>query len=834
MSLPIDALIPALVDALARERRAVLEAPPGAGKTTGVPLALLEAPWLAGQRILLLEPRRLAARAAAARMAHLLGEPIGARVGYRIRGESRVSHATRIEVVTEGILTRMLQDDLALDGVGLVIFDEFHERSLVADTGLALVLGGSRVLREELAVLVMSATLDGTAVSRLLGDAPLLRSEGRSFPVSTSFAPPRHGSRLEAHLPGVIREALASTEGSVLVFLPGAAEIRRVEAALQSGALPVDVDVRPLFGALSPAAQDAAIAPPPPGRRKVVLATNVAETSLTIEGVRVVVDGGLERVPRFSPRTGMTRLETRRITRASADQRRGRAGRTAPGICVRCWSAAEDAGLVPSARPEIVSADLTALALDLAVAGLADPADLPWLDPPPSGAFVEGRKLLVLLGALDVAGAVTAHGRAMAALGAHPRLAHLLVTAAALGPASQARAAVLAALLEERDLVRGDGAPPPSDLRLRLDALERHLDPTMLGSAAVDHGAVVRVREAAERWRRHLGGPRADPPSAEDAGTLLALAYPDRVARRRGESGRYLLRNGRGASLPPGDPLAQHEWLVVVAVDDAGRDGRIQLAAPLPSSAVAHLLTEGATTADETLWDETTRRVVARRVTRLDAILVEERALARPAAEALRAVMLDVIRGEGVTALPWSEGAARLRQRLAFVRAHDASWPDVGDDALAAHVETWLGPFLDGVDRWEALSRVDLAAALLAQLTWEQRTALDLLAPERLEVPTGSRLVVDYSDASAPVLAVRLQEVFGMAATPRVLGGAVPIVLQLLSPGYRPVQVTRDLASFWRTGYFDVRKDLRGRYPKHHWPEDPLTATAVRGAPRRR
>jgi ATP-dependent helicase HrpB len=833
MSLPIDALLPALVDALARERRAVLEAPPGAGKTTGVPLALLEAQWLAGQRILLLEPRRLAARAAAARMAHLLGESIGERVGYRIRGESRVGRATRIEVVTEGILTRMLQDDLALDGVGLVIFDEFHERSLVADTGLALVLGGSRVLREELGVLVMSATLDGAAVSRLLGDAPVLRSEGRSFPVVTSFAPPRSGQRVEAHVPGVIRDVLATAEGSVLVFLPGAAEIRRVEAALQSGTLPGDVDVRPLFGALSPAAQDAAIAAPPPGRRKVVLATNVAETSLTIEGVRVVVDAGLERVPRFSPRTGMTRLETRRITRASADQRRGRAGRTAPGACVRCWSAADDAGLVPSARPEIVSADLAALALDLAVAGFADPADLPWLDPPPNAAVAEGRTLLGLLGALDAAGTVTAHGRAMAALGAHPRLAHLLLVAATLGPASQARAAVLAALLEERDLVRGDGAPPPSDLRLRLDALERHLDPAMLGGGAVDAGAVARVREAAERWRRALGGPRSDPPAAEDAGTLLALAYPDRVARRRGESGRYLLRNGRGASLPGGDALAQEEWLVVVAVDDAGRDARIQLAAPLPASAVAALRAT-ATTDDETGWDETARRVVARRVTRLDAIVMEERTLPRPAPEALRPVMLDVVRRAGIAALPWSDGAARLRQRMAFVHAHDATWPDVGDDALTVHLDAWLGPFLDGVDRWEALSRVDLAAALLTQLAWEQRAALDLLAPDRLEVPTGSRLVVDYSDVTAPVLAVRLQEVFGMAETPRVLGGKVPVVMQLLSPGYRPVQVTRDLASFWRTGYFDVRKDLRGRYPKHHWPDDPHTATAVRGAPRRR
>lgn len=832
--LPITTILPSLLDALATGRRAVLEAPPGAGKTTGVPPALLDAEWLLGQRIVMLEPRRLAARAAAARMASLLGESIGERVGYRIRGEVRVGRRTRIEVVTEGILTRMLHDDLALDGVGIVIFDEFHERTLVADTGLALVLGGSRVLREELAVLVMSATLDGAAVSALLGDAPVIRSEGRVFPVTTRFAPPKAGMAMVPHVATVIRDAMTDAPGSLLAFLPGAAEIRRAEQLLLDRPIAADVDVRPLFGAMAPTAQDAAIAPAPAGRRKVVLATNVAETSLTIDGIRIVVDSGMERVPRFSPRTGMTHLETVRITRASADQRRGRAGRTAPGSCLRCWSAGEDAGLVPAARPEIISADLTPLVLDLAIAGFADPGELPWLDPPPSGAVAEGRKLLSQLGALDANGVVTSHGRAMARLGAHPRLAHMLLIAGTRGPATQARAALLAALTEERDIIRGEAGPPPVDVRLRLEILERRVDASSQHGGVVDRGGVARVREAAERWSQRIGAPRPDPVNAAEAGELLALAWPDRVARRRADGGRYLLRNGRGVSLPSGDPLASAEWLVVLAADDVGRDGRIQLAAPLDAAAVALLLADAAETGDETGWDEVTRRVVARRVTRLGAIVVAERALARPAPALLLAAMLDVIRREGVGALPWSEAAARVRARLHFMHAHDATWPEVSDDALTAELAGWLRPFLDGVDRWEALSRVELGTALLGRLTWEQRTALDTLAPERLEVPSGSRLVVDYTDPMAPVLAVRLQEVFGLTETPRVLGGKVPVVMHLLSPGYRPVQVTRDLASFWRCGYAEVRREMRGRYPRHHWPEDALTATAVRGVPRRR
>jgi ATP-dependent helicase HrpB len=799
MTLPIDAVLPEVVAALATHRRAVLEAPPGAGKTTGVPLALLEAPWLADQQILLLEPRRLAARAAARRMASLRGERVGETIGFAVRGETAIGPRTRVLVVTEGVLTRRLQDDPSLEGVGAVLFDEFHERSLIADTGLALVLGATTVLRDDLAVLVMSATLDGARVAALLGDAPRITSEGRAFPVATRFVPPRPDARLEDHVARTVRDALADESGSMLVFLPGAGEIRRVEERL-AGALPSHVDLYPLHGSLPPAQQDAAIAPSPPGRRKVVLATNVAETSLTIDGVRVVIDGGFARVPRFSPRTGMTRLETVRVTRASADQRRGRAGRTEPGVCLRCWHAAEDAGLIPDARAEMLDADLAPLVLDLAAAGFTDPAELPWLDAPPSAAWRQGRELLQLLGALDAQGRLTAHGTAMSAFGTAPRLAHMLVRAQDHGSPSLARAAALAALLEDRDPMRGAGGPPPSDLRLRLDALERDGDPALLGGATLDRGALARLREQAATWRQRLGNPRPDPRAADEAGMLLADAFPDRVARRRDAAGRFVLRSGRGATLPEHDPLAQAPWLVAVALDDAGRDARITLAAPLDEATVEAMLAGEATTSDEVTWDVAQRAVVARRVTRLGAIEVRAHALASPDPVLVRAALLEAVRAEGLDLLPWSDGARALRARLAFLHHHDPSWPDVGDAALLASLDDWLGPHLEGVRRVSDLARVDLGGALLAMLAWDRRGAVDRLAPDRIQVPSGARIALDYADPEAPVLAVRLQEVFGLAATPRVMDGRVPVVMQLLSPAYRPVQVTRDLASFWQTG----------------------------------
>jgi ATP-dependent helicase HrpB len=829
--LPVDEILPDLTDRLLAGRFAVLVAPPGAGKTTRVPPALLDAPWLGEQRIVMLEPRRIAARAAARRIAAERGEPVGRTVGFRVRGESRVSSATRIEVVTEGVLTRMLQEDPSLPGIGAVLFDEFHERSLIADTGLALVLGATSILRDDLRVVVMSATIDAESVAGLMGGAPVLRSGGRLFEVETRHLPPRAGRRLEDHVASVVRDTLEHEAGSQLVFLPGAGEIRRVEALL-TGSLPADVDLLPLFGALSPGQQDAAIAISPTGRRKVVLATNVAETSLTIDGIRVVIDAGLERVPRYSPRTGMTRLETVRITRASADQRRGRAGRTAPGIAIRCWSKAEDAGLVPHARAEIVDADLTPLALDLAAAGFADPGELPWLDAPPAAAFQAARELLLGLGALDAVGRLTPHGRSMAGYGAQPRLAHLLLMAAAMGEASLARAAVVVTLLDERDLLRGDGGPPPADLSLRVDAVERQLDHALLAGATIDRGALSRARQTASEWRARLGNPLPDPGSAATVGELLALAFPERVARRRDAPGRFLLRGGRGVRLDPRDALAHAEWLAVAAVDDAGREGRVSLAAPLDDAAVTALIAEQATTSDEVGWDADARAVVARRVQRLGEIVLAEHPLRDVDVEQVQAALLAGIRGLGVTALPWSDAATALRRRLAFLHHHDPSWPDVSDAGLLERLGEWLGPFVSGVRRLEQVDGAVLERGLATLVDWSRRGDLDRLAPERIEVPSGSRIAVAYDDPASPTLAVRLQEVFGLAESPRVMAGAVPVLMQLLSPAQRPVQLTRDLASFWREGYFDVRKDLRGRYPKHHWPDDPVDAEPARGVRR--
>ncbi|MES2305133.1 MAG: ATP-dependent helicase HrpB [Gemmatimonadota bacterium] len=834
MSLPINAVLPEILTTLAASTAAVLVAPPGAGKTTGVPLALLDAPWLAGRRILVLEPRRLAARAAAMRMAFLLGERVGETVGYRIRLEHRVGPRTRVEVVTEGILTRRLQDDPGLEGVGAVLFDEFHERSLAADTGLALTLASRALLRDDLRILVMSATLDGDAVATLLDHAPVIRSEGRAYPVQTQHRTPAPHARIEGHVAQVVREALATEAGSVLVFLPGAGEIRRVEGMLADG-LPPDVSLHPLHGSLPPAQQDAAIAPAAAGKRKVVLATSIAETSLTIEGIRVVVDSGLMRIPRFSPRTGMTRLETMRVSRAAADQRRGRAGRLESGSCWRCWSGAEDAGLVPYTRAEILDADLAPLALELAAAGFADPADLQWLDPPPAAAFAQGRELLTLLGALDAEGRLTSHGRAMATLGTHPRLAHLLLRAREHGAASGRRAAQLAALLEERDILRGAGGPPASDVTLRLDLLERQGGAAAVGAATVDRQGLSKVRELAAEWCRRLDlPPHGSGHDADDAGLLLALAYPDRVAQRRETGGRFLLRNGRGATLPAGDPLAQSAWLVAAQVDDAGREGRILLAAALDPGELIASAGEQVTTTDEIRWDDGTQAVQSRRRTTLGALVFADKALASPDPELVRAALLDGIRRSGIDALPWRADATAVRQRLAFAHALDTGWPDVSELVLLGSLDEWLAPHLAGIRKLDDLARVDLGAALLDLLGWEQRRVLDAIAPVRIEVPSGSQIAVDYSDPSAPVLAVRLQEMFGLSTTPTVGNGRVPLMLHLLSPAGRPMQVTRDLASFWASGYFDVRKDLRGRYPKHHWPENPLEAPAVRGIKRRR
>jgi ATP-dependent helicase HrpB len=828
--LPIESALPALREALRAGTSAVLQAPPGAGKTTRVPLALLHEPWLAGQRIVMLEPRRLAARAAANRMAWTLGERVGETVGYRIRMETRVGPATRVEVVTEGVLTRMIQSDPALEGVGLVIFDEFHERSLHADLGLALCLQSRAVLRDDLRIVVMSATMDGAPVAALLGDAPVVTSQGRQYPVETRWLPRPAEGFLDARVARAVVGALEEEEGDVLVFLPGAGEIRRVEERLREADLSSSVRVMPLYGNLPQEAQDAAIRPSPPGLRKVVLATSIAETSLTIEGVRVVVDGGLMRVPRFSARTGMTRLETVRVTRSSADQRRGRAGRLGPGVCLRLWTAAEDASLAPHAKPEILEADLAPLALELAAWGVADPAELHWLDPPPPASFVQARDLLAGLGALDASGAITPHGKRMATLPLHPRLAHMLLVAKEAGRGWTA--CLLAALLAERDLLRGHGGPPEADVRLRLEAL-RGGSGSVRG-AAVDRGAAHRVAEEARELARRLSIPRGEV-EADAAGVLLALAYPDRVAQRRpGAGGRYLLRNGRGAAFAGPDALASESYLVAAELDDAGREGRILLAAPLSLEEIEEAFADQVVDEAAVAWDAAAGAVRARRTERLGALVLREAHLADADPELVTGALVDGLRSEGIDALPWSKIARQLRERIAFLRRHDPSYTDVSDAALTEGMREWLGPHLHGMRRRDEVQRMDLVPVLEGMLGWEQRRRLDEWAPTHVEVPSGSRIPIDYADPEAPVLAVRLQEVFGWTDTPRVAGGRVPLTLHLLSPAHRPVQVTRDLASFWRTTYFDVRKDLKGRYPKHYWPDDPLQAEPTsRAKPRK-
>ena len=808
----------------------VLQAPPGAGKTTRVPLALLDEGWLGGAKIVMLEPRRLAARAAARRLAESLGETVGRTVGYRVRLDTRVGPSTRLEVVTEGVLTRMLQDDPTLDGVGLLIFDEFHERSLHADLGLALALHAQRLVRPDLRLLVMSATLDVAPVARLLGDVPIVASEGRAFPVTTHYERVPHADRrsVEGRVVATIQRALRDDDGGILVFLPGAAEIRRVELQLRELVDANRIIVAPLHGSLAGDAQDQAIEPAPPGKRKVVLATSIAETSLTIQDVGVVVDSGLARVPRFSPRTGMTRLETVRVTRSSAEQRRGRAGRVAAGVCHRLWTEIEQEQLLPRATPEILEADLAPLALELAVAGIENPSELRWLDPPPNAALAQARELLTELEALDDHFQSTPHGRAMAGLAVHPRLAHMLLRARTLNVG--VAASRLAALLGERDPFRGEDTRLDADLRSRLDAVTRAGN-----DQRVDASVVRRVRALADQLARQLGVERDEPGADVSPGLLIALAYPDRIAQHRGHArGRFVMRNGRGATLDPNDPLGNADFLAIAAVDDRQPESRVFLAAPLSREDIAAHFAGQMREQRVIEWDARAERVIARRQTMLGAIVLEDEPLADVDPLEVATALARALATNGVGALPWSEAARRLRQRLAFVHHMDATWPDVSDAALAQSIEAWLAPRIVGMRSRAEVERLDLGAALLEQLSWTQRAALDELAPTHLTVPSGSRVPIDYSDPHAPVLAVRLQEMFGCADTPRIAGGRVPLTLHLLSPAHRPLQVTRDLAGFWRTSYFDVRREMRGRYPKHDWPEDPLHAAPTARAKRRK
>jgi ATP-dependent helicase HrpB len=823
-ALPIDSVLPELKKQLHDHPSAVLIAQPGAGKTTRVPLALLDSPWLAGGRIVMLEPRRLAARSAAAYMAASIGEEVGRTVGYRIRMDTRVGPATRIEVITEGVLTRMMQADPALEGVGLVIFDEFHERNLHADLGLALCLQSRALFRDDLRIVVMSATMEAEPVAEMLGDARVIRSEGRHYPVQTRYLDRRPEGGTEQTAVRAIMRALAEETGDILVFLPGAGEIRRT-ASIVSGQLSDDsVRVLPLHGNMTQDAQDRAIAPAIPGTRKVVLATTIAETSLTIEGTRIVVDSGLMRVPKFSPHTGMSRLETVRVSIASADQRRGRAGRLGPGVCYRLWTQQEESHFEAHGVPELKQTDLAPLALELAVWGTADPNELQWLDAPPAGAYRQARELLESFGALDTNGAITAHGRQMAEIGLHPRLAHMVIRALPLGLGETA--CLLAGLLNERDLFRrGASVPAPvaADLRWRLEAVVQASDSTQMQHGQLEESALKRVLAGAESWKRALRIKSGGKIASEACGQLLAYAYPDRIAQGRGD-GRFLLSNGRGAAFAEHQYMTGATYLVAAELDDHGLDSRIMLAAPLEWRELEIVCAERISEETIVEWEPSAQAVRARRRKRLGAIVLSDSPMQQTDPDATVQALLLGIGMEGIGILPWTNAARRMQERVLFMRRYVPDWPDLCDQALTDTLEDWLAPHIHGMRSRNDLQKLNLASVLESALTWEQRRRLDDEAPTHITVPSGSRIPVDYGEPSAPALYVRLQELFGMTETPKIAGGRVPITMHLLSPAQRPVQVTRDLASFWRETYFEVKKDLKGRYPKHYWPEDPLSA----------
>jgi ATP-dependent RNA helicase HrpB len=807
--LPIHEALPELKAALAKASAAVLVAPPGAGKTTVVPLELLAEPWADGGKIIVLEPRRLAARAAAQRMAATLGERVGETVGFRVRLESRVSAATRIEVVTEGVFTRMILADPELAGVAGVIFDEFHERSLDADLGLALARDAQRLLREDLRLLVMSATLDGAAVARLLDDAPVIESQGRMFPVETRYLGRDERLSVEDRTVRAVERALAEEGGSLLVFLPGQGEILRTAERLAERIRRPDVEIAPLYGALDPRDQDRAIEPAPEGRRKVVLATSIAETSLTIQGVRVVVDAGLARVPRYDPASGLTRLATVRVSRAAADQRRGRAGRTEPGACYRLWDEAETRALPAYGDPEILDADLSGLALDLARWGARDAAGLAFLDPPPAAAFAEARALLQRLEALDHEGVLTAHGRALANTPLAPRLAHMILKAAETGQAS--RAARIAALVTERGLGGRD-----ADLRHRLDALDRDRSPRARDARAL-----------AERWAGSAG--RAGKGAPLSDGLLLAFAYPERVAKARGGQGEFQLVTGRGAFVEPTDALAREPWLAVAEMGGGDRRDRILLAAPLEPAELAAF--EGEFETEERLEESGGGRLRAKRITRLGRLTISEEVDDSPDPALIARALADRVRREGLDVLPWGDAARSLRERAAFLRAHDDGWPDLSDAALIAALDDWLAPALTGLRGLSALKPDVLDGALRTLVPWDLQRRLDAEAPGRWTAPTGNSFAIDYAAEGGPRVDVRVQEVYGLSEHPKV--GGVPLILSLLSPAHRPIQTTRDLPGFWKGSWKDVRTDMRGRYPKHVWPEDPAAALpTTRAKPR--
>lgn len=839
-SLPIDAELERLSAALAEAPNVVLIAPPGAGKTTRVPLALLDAAWRGDGRILVLEPRRIAARAAAERMAQTLGESVGATVGLRARLSSRIGPRTRVEVVTEGVFTRMILDDPALDGIAAVLFDEFHERSLDADFGLALALDAQAGLRPDLRLLVMSATLEGARVANLLGGAQVIESAGRSHPVTTRYLGRDPSSRIEDQMTAAIRRSLAAEPGSLLAFLPGQGEIRRVADRLSEGnGLGADVIIAPLYGAMDAAAQDRAITPAPAGQRKVVLATSIAETSLTIEGVRIVVDSGLARVPRFEPDIGVTRLETVRASRASVDQRRGRAGRTEPGVCYRLWDEPQTQSLPAYAAPEILAADLAGLLLDCAAWGVQDPAAFAWLDAPPLASLAAAREELTALGAIAEDGRITATGRSLRALPLPPRLAAMLHRATSGGAVLVRQAAEIAAVLVERglggndtdiarrlEMFRRDRSRRASDMRRLAEGWARMAS----ASGQQGRGAGESIGRQTRRATPDAGPMSSVPPEV----ACLAAAYPERVAKARGSPGQYLLANGRAAALDAGDPLARSPYLVVAEMQGAAASTRILLAAAASERDVLSLAGDRITERDGCEYDETAGAVRARRTRRLGAIVLSSEARPIAPGEDVTVALAQGAARRGIDRLPWSKAQQQLRDRVAFLRATDpGAWPDLSDAALAQTTGTWLAPFLSGRTRLSEITAADLGNALDAVLPYDLKRRLDADAPTHFEAPTGNRIPIDYEGAGAPRLAIRVQELFGLKTHPTIAGGRLPLTLELLSPAHRPIQVTRDLPGFWAGSWADVRADMRGRYPKHVWPEDPASAAPTsRAKPR--
>ncbi len=811
--LPIDDVLPACLETLTENSSAVLVAPPGAGKTTRVPLALLDASWRDDKKILVLEPRRLAARGAAARMAATLGEAVGETVGYRVRLGSKISARTKIEVITEGIFTRMILDDPTLSSVAAVLFDEFHERSLDADLGLAFALDAQQALRPELRILAMSATLDGARVADLLGQCPVIESEGRAFPIETRYRPRDPSRRLEDVIVDAVRSALNGDQGSILVFLPGQSEIKRTADLLREKINSPSIEIAPLYGAMDPAEQDKAIAPTPEGKRKIVLATSIAETSLTIDGVRIIIDSGLQRIPIYEPDLGLTRLETRRVSRASADQRRGRAGRTEPGICYRLWEEAATGALEPFSSPEILAADLSGLMLDCAEWGVTDPTRLAFLDPPPKAALNEARVTLRALDALDDEGHITDTGRAIRALPLPPRLARMIVAAAERGAASDA--AELAALIVERGL--GGTA---ADLTLRRDSFRRDR------SRRADD-----VRRLAKSWAESVSG--KGPKTEISAGSLLALAFPDRIAKARGTPGVFLMANGRAARLQTHDPLAREPFLAIGEIAGSAADARILLAAPLSLAEIEDEYGADIVTDTTITFDREAAALRATRVRRLGAIVLAEQRLPVPSSEEAATILARGLATLGVNRWPMSKATRQWRDRILFLRRTDSDWPDLSDVALEKSAETWLSPFLLGKTSLADLDDELLRTALTALLDWPLQQRVEAEAPAFFTAPTGNRHAIDYEAEEGPVLAIRVQELFGLETHPSVAQGRIPLVLHLLSPAHRPIQITRDLPGFWRGSWAAVKSEMKGRYPKHVWPDDPAKAQpTARAKPR--